>query len=507
MYYQRSLLYRVLDSFFRHKVIFLVSSLTVITLVTAYLVLRPKTYVGGYTVIQDNRTLSNPLVNTQQSNWDDIDSAVDHLQSLIATQDFISQALKNPDGTPVSLRYPIDLNNTDQLMGLRKAINVSDSASDSFSVNMEYKDPEDARKIMYGIIETYISQTAQEKSAYFSADVSFIQQQVDAYRLKLSDAEKALTNFKAQNANNLPSEQDAIEQQMVTYQSQLQDLQIQLAEDQQRQQYLESQLSQVPHTIITAQTAAGSPLVAQLQNLEVQLTTDIAVKQMKPTHPEVIALQQQIIRLKQVILAKSKSGDAEYKGLTSTNTEPNPLYQSLQGELVQVQIDQRATQAKQSATQQLLTKATSGAALVPTAERTLTNLERDYSTYNNSYNNLMTRLQEAQINEELNLRQAQSAYTVLLTSPPVSSQSKSKIMMMFVGGLILALLIGCSLVLLSEWLDRSLRDPLDTQRVLSLPVLAVLPEVKALNSNENKDRPLLGSRSDELSGASKVLAG
>jgi uncharacterized protein involved in exopolysaccharide biosynthesis len=244
-----------------------------------------------------------------------------------------------------------------------------------------------------------------------------------------------------------------------------------------------------------------------LKNLEVDLTTDLVVKQMKQTHPEVVALQQQIDRLKSVIEAKKRSGDPDYKGMTSTDTEPNPLYQSLQSQVVQVEIDLRASQAKLSATMQLLAKATTGAALVPGAERTLTNLERDYATYSTSYDNLMNKLQEAQINEQLNLRQAQNAYTVLLTSPPVSSQGMSKVAAMFAGGVILAILIGFALVLVAELLDQSLRDPLETQRLLDLPVLAVLPDASVLNSSDKAGTRLLQGYSEGLDASAKVLAG
>jgi polysaccharide chain length determinant protein (PEP-CTERM system associated) len=497
----------MLDAFFRHRIVFLVSSLTIVALIGAFLVLKPKSYEGGYTIILDNHTLTNPLADSTQTTGDDVDTSVNHLQSLISTQEFIEDSLKNPDGSSVVLHYPINVDNADQMDSLRKAITIAATANDSFSVSMDYKDPDDAKKIMNGIITAFISQTAQEKSAFFSADVAFIQQQVDAYRQKLSDSETALTNFKAQNANNLPSEQEAIEQQMVSYQAQAQDLEIEEASDQQRSKYLESQLVSVPPTIVTAQTATDSPLTTQLKNLEVDLTTDLVVKQMKQTHPEVVALQQQIDRLKSVIEAKKRSGDPDYKGMTSTDTEPNPLYQSLQSQVVQVEIDLRASQAKLSATMQLLAKATTGAALVPGAERTLTNLERDYATYSTSYDNLMNKLQEAQINEQLNLRQAQNAYTVLLTSPPVSSQGMSKVAAMFAGGVILAILIGFALVLVAELLDQSLRDPLETQRLLDLPVLAVLPDASVLNSSDKAGTRLLQGYSEGLDASAKVLAG
>ena len=60
--------------------------------------------------------------------------------------------------------------------------------------------------------------------------------------------------------------------------------------------------------------------------------------------------------------------------------------------------------------------------------------------------------------------------------------------MLLFGGVFLALIIGSALVVLSEWLDQSLRDPIDAQRALGLPVMAVLPEAGMLRYGVTNNR-------------------
>ena len=51
---------------------------------------------------------------------------------------------------------------------------------------------------------------------------------------------------------------------------------------------------------------------------------------------------------------------------------------------------------------------------------------------------------------------------------------------MFAGSLLLGLIVGLMLVVMSEWADRSLRYGTDAERVLGVPVLAVVPEASDL---------------------------
>ena len=57
---------------------------------------------------------------------------------------------------------------------------------------------------------------------------------------------------------------------------------------------------------------------------------------------------------------------------------------------------------------------------------------------------------------------------------------RTKLIGMFAGSLFLGLVVGLTLVVLCEWADHSLRYGADTERVLGVPVLAVVPEAVQL---------------------------
>ena len=499
MYYQRSLGFRIVDSFLRHRWLFIISVLGVIALICAYGALRQKTYSAAYTVMLNGQAVPNPLTNYADSiTWAGVTELCNHFQSLVSTKEFVQDALKNPDGSPMQLAHPINFDDQDQLLDLQKNIVVTAVASDEFTVGITTRDPDDALKILNALISSFIERNAQEKSAGDSENVAFISQQLDDYKSKLQVAEARLATFKAENVSHLPTQQDAIVQQLGNLQSEQQDMQIQMAEDNDRIQFLTQQMRATSSTITANQQMGHSYLENQLIVLKGELDNAITVKQEKPNHPEVIGLTSAIKRLEKLETQKQKSGAPEASGILTRDVQPNPSYIALQTQLFEDQLDVKALQAKASELNAAIQKSEVGVAAVPAEERQLADLTRNYDIYRANYDTLEQRLTSARIDEELHLRQQRDAYEALLTAPPQSSTSLKKVIMLYVGGIFLALLVGIGLVVLSEWLDRSLRDPLDTQRALGVAVLAVLPETPALRFGDPRYTSLGGPPNKRL---------
>lgn len=493
MYYQRSLSFRIFDSFLRHRWLFIVSVLTIIALICAYGLLRPKTYTTGYTVMLNDQAVPNPLTNSADSiTWQGVTELCNHFQSLVSTKEFMRNALKNPDGTAIALAHPINFDDQDQLLDLQKNIIVNPVSADQFTVTVTTRDPDDGLKILNAIISSFIERNAQEKSAGDSENVAFIGQQLASYQDKLKTAEANLATFKSENASHMPSQQDAIVQQLGNLQAQQQDMSLQMAAENDRIAFLTNQIKQTPASITANQQMGRSYLDEQIIQLQGQLDNAVTVKQEKPNHPEVIGLKKALARLEKLRSAKQKSGAEEASSVLTRDVQPNPAYEALKTQLFEDQLQVQTLQAKQQQLAAAISQAQVGASQVPAEERQLADLTRNYDIYRSNYDTLEQRLTAARIDEELHLRQQRDAYEALLTTPPQASSSAKKTLLLYVGGIILALIVGIGLVVLSEWMDRSLRDPLDTQKALGVAVLAVLPEAAALRFGDPRYRGLGG---------------
>ena len=128
----------------------------------------------------------------------------------------------------------------------------------------------------------------------------------------------------------------------------------------------------------------------------------------------------------------------------------------------------------------------------PTRESELTELTRDYSTIQQSYQTLLAKKQESQIAANLERRQIGEQFKVLdparLPEKP-SSPDRPKLYLL---GLAIALAVGVALAAVSEYLDRTVRSEEDVRLVLNFPVHATFPNIRP-SSRAKRRRPASAS--------------
>lgn len=478
MYYQRTMLYRVLDSFLRHKWLFIISVAIIVGLLVIYVVTRPAKFACAYTVIVSPKQTQNPLSqdDTSEPAYDILVHTVNQLQALILTKKFIQSALTTPDGKPLFMHVPVDINNLDQLNKLQKSVVVTSDNVDAFTVQFTWPNADDALAVLNGIVYAYIKQDADQKTAFLSTNVAFLSNEVSAYKAQLSSAEATLANWKKAHPAGDPTNMAGSQQDLENLKERRDELRVQIQSAQERIAALQQQLVETPKKIVAVERLTEgpeSPLQTRLDELQAELQDDTIVKGMTQDHPVVIALKTQIGRLQQAIAAQKHATSS----IDTRDLQPNPVYEGLQNQLLQTQIDLKSLNTQLADADNRANAASAVVANDPDYERQLANLTRNYRIYDQEYDTLLDRLQQARINEQINRRQVSDQYTVLLTEEPTSVTKGKSAVMLFGGGFILAILVGVSLVFASEWLDRSLRDPIDAQAALGVPVLALLPEM------------------------------
>ena len=207
---------------------------------------------------------------------------------------------------------------------------------------------------------------------------------------------------------------------------------------------------------------------------------------MNEQHPVIIDLKARIQAIQQLMAQEAKHG-----GSPTTNTEPNPLYENLYNQYVETQIDMKTLQRQQAEVNSQISSVTGQVSVIPSADRQSAEISRDYNILTATYATLKNQLQVATLNEEINLRNETDLYQTMLTMPPASSASTKKLAAVYIGGFILAFFLGAALVMFVEWTDRSFRDPSEAEKVLNIPILAVLPEIEAPKNAADIARRLL----------------
>ena len=116
-------------------------------------------------------------------------------------------------------------------------------------------------------------------------------------------------------------------------------------------------------------------------------------------------------------------------------------------------------------------------------------LKREVDTNRQLYEGLLQRMKEAQVtatSTASNIRIVDSAET---PKSPVSP----RVLLNLLGGLMLGLGLGVGLAFFQEYLDKTLKDPDEVERLLHLPSLGVLPRFASngAHASENVDQDLL----------------
>jgi uncharacterized protein involved in exopolysaccharide biosynthesis len=130
---------------------------------------------------------------------------------------------------------------------------------------------------------------------------------------------------------------------------------------------------------------------------------------------------------------------------------------------------------------------------MPEEEVTWKKIDQEYVIADNIRNNMRAQLKAAQIEEE---RDRQTKATLMeQTVPPRSERldNNRRAVMLYALGPILGIIIAFCFSLIAESLDHTLRTPVEVEKHLGKPVLAVLPKVKTPRESR-KELPGGGSR-------------
>ena len=114
--------------------------------------------------------------------------------------------------------------------------------------------------------------------------------------------------------------------------------------------------------------------------------------------------------------------------------------------------------------------------VVPTRESELVELTRDYGTLQAAYTSLLTKREDSKIAANLERRQIGEQFRILdPASLPERPYNQAQRLGIIASGAVAGLVLGLLLVGFLEYRDSSLKREEDVVRILSLPVLALVP--------------------------------
>lgn len=221
---------------------------------------------------------------------------------------------------------------------------ISSTDLDRVRVNYVGEDPELSRAIVNLLVRNYIDRTRSRIEDRLNQSASFFSNEAKQARERIEELESKKLTFEIENAELLPDNPSSA-------QGALSDLQIQLAAATERRnaaaakiETLRKSLENTPQTtptIVRGRNPELDRLDMQLRQLEAKYAEFVGVYKMKPRHPDVVAVTDQIEGVKKTIDATEKTI------IVQTSDVTNPRY----GE-IEVMLSQSLTEM-QSADRQI----------------------------------------------------------------------------------------------------------------------------------------------------------
>ena len=374
-------------------------------------------------------------------------------------------------------------------------INVKlEGKESSFRVTYISPDPDIAQKVTERLAALFIEENLRDRENLADSTNSFLDSQVQDAKRRLIEQEKKLEEYRRRYAGQLPSQLQGNLQSIQNAQMQLQSLHESMNRARERRLLIERQVAEaqtLPAEVIFA-GAAGTAVEAAPPSAAQQLETAQArLESLKlrytQEHPDVLAQEQAIADLLARVSAEALRPPEQPRSASEIARQKR--LRDLRAELAMVDRQLASAQAEEGRLKKTMADVSGRIEVVPTRESELVELTRDYSTLQETYSTLLQKREDSKLAANLERRQIGEQFRILdpASRPERPYNQKQRLAVLF-GGSMGGLMFGLLLVGFLEYRDASFTCEDDVVRVLSLPVLALIPVMEEQDGAPAPDR-------------------
>jgi polysaccharide chain length determinant protein (PEP-CTERM system associated) len=376
------------------------------------------------------------------------------------------------------------------------AIGLQIGKEQSFTLTFAYTDAQTAAKVTDRLASLFIDENLRDREVQAVGTSQFLEAELEEARRRLMEHEKKLKEYRERYAGQLPSQLPSNLQVIQTTQLQIQSLEDGSNRYRDQRLAVERQVADAENTLATppplpvapardggasadpAALAAGTPaqqLDAANRNLRALETRGLTAE-----HPDVIRARRVIRDLEARVAADAATATNATKPAAPVTPQEAAMRNRLSALRTQLETIDRQIASNERDAQALRQKLNTYQArveAVPGRESELTDLNRDYSALQASYQSLLAKREDSQIAANLERRQAGEQFKVLDAARVPEKPLSPNRPLLCGGAVFLGLVLGIALGGAREFVDSSLRSEDDVLKGLELPVLALVPMV------------------------------
>lgn len=364
----------------------------------------------------------------------------------------------------------------DSFLGSGKVATVK--GTDLIQISFEHTDPSLAAQVADVWAKTYVDENRLANRMEASSAARFIAQQLDKTKAELSDAETKLRDYKAEHgAIDLSEEARASVNVMASVEAELRAAEAQSAEASARVTALRRQVGVSSGAAMAATALSQDPSVLRLrqQILEAETNPVLSDPSLTPDNPSVKAAQAQITTLRKALSEAAKAVAGRNYGSGEDISNFDPVRQTLTRSLIESEVNALAYDTRVASLRSRVGSYAGRLDSLPDKELALTRLVRNASVTAELYKMLLQKHEEVRIQEAMNIGNVRVVEEAMTPKSPIRPKRSQN---MFIG-LLVGLMAAVGAALFLEYLDDTLQTADDAEKVLNLPVLGIIPWLKA----------------------------
>ncbi|WP_026957793.1 XrtA system polysaccharide chain length determinant [Aliagarivorans taiwanensis] len=341
-----------------------------------------------------------------------------------------------------------------------------------FTIKFTGSSPTQVQSVVQAVLDVFVENTLGAKRLDSDQATVFINQQIEEYEARLSEAERRLADFKREYAGLLPGSERGYYSNLESVKNQLEETRLQVSEVETRLASARAQLSSEEAIVAQARERIKTEYDDRLLSLQSRLD-DLNLRYTE-RHPDVIEMSRQIAALR----------EQQQLAMTSTTAsaallQDSVIYQGLKINVSQLENELASLRVRENRFQSRLSEWEAKAAQVPDVEAKLTGLNRNYEITKNKYEELLARREQALISQSVGETTDDIKFRVI--DPPLvpNKPSGPPRPLLIVGVLVASIGVGVGVSFLVSQINPVVTNVRQLYQQTGFPILGVVTATAA----------------------------
>jgi succinoglycan biosynthesis transport protein ExoP len=460
--------------------------------------LIPSTYRSGTLILVEQPSVPEKYVISN------IDSDIQHQLDSI-TQQILSRTrlLRIIDSLGLYAQDRKHKNPDDLVETMRKDIEIELSHGDdrklsAFNIYYQSRDPKMAQLATAELANLFITENLEQRQKRSENTTSFLGDQLDQARAKLTAQEARLRVFKDQHLGELPTQTQSNLQILAGLQNQVQGNQDSLNRAKQQNTYLESLINQYRAMASGSKSGeTGGPvglveIDKELEQLKAQLAD--LTSHYTEKHPDVRKTKEQIARAesrreRMIADMNSRANNPSPEGAVTTplDAKSAPLLE-LESQLKANRVEIANRQAEIKDEQGKINQYQGRLNMAPVMEQQYADITRDYDQSKTDYESLLAKKNQSEMSTDLEKTQ-QGEHFRMLDPPnlPVRPYKPNRLLLCGVG-LVVGFVFGAGVAIGQEKLSGKIYSGREIKKLVPFDVIAEIPPIESIQEQSSSQR-------------------